>query len=81
MIPIDEPPYYAAKMSGWLLCTSPWIADHSALNRAYYDAESKKMIVEADVTNYDLIYADMYDYAADWMLSRAAWLSEQFAAY
>ena len=65
--------------SGWLLCTSPWIADHSTLNKADYDSSIQKMIVDTVVTNYEQVFEDMYDYAADWMLSRAAWLSEQFA--
>ena len=65
--------------SGWLLRTSPWIADHSALNKAIYDPATQKMIIDAAVTNYEQVFADMFNYAADWMLSRAAWLSEQFA--
>lgn len=73
----------SAKMnytSGWLLCTSPWIADHSSLNKAVYDESTQKMITDISVTNYEQNFEDMFNYAADWMLSRAAWLSEQFAA-
>ena len=37
------------------------------------------MIVDTTVTRYSQNFTDMYNYAADWMLSRAAWLSEQYA--
>ncbi len=65
--------------SGWLLNTGSWIADHSKLNKAHYDAETQKMVVDTTVTRYSQNFTDMYNYAADWMLSRAAWLSEQYA--
>ena len=65
--------------SGWLLNTGKWIADHSTLNKAVYDPQTKKMIVEDQVTHYAQTFMDMYDYASDWMIGRAAWLSEQFA--
>ena len=65
--------------SGWLLCTGTWIADHSALYKASFDSSEQKMIVDDNVTNYEQNFADMYDYAADWMMSRAAWLSGQYA--
>lgn len=65
--------------SGWLLRSGSWIADHSALNKAVYDASAQKMTVETDETSYEENFEGMYNYAADWMLSRAAWLSEQFA--
>ena len=66
-------------MSGWLLKSGSWIADHSALNKAAYDEAAQKMTVDAEETAYEQTFADMYNYAADWTLSRAAWLSEQFA--
>ena len=65
--------------SGWLIYTADWIADHSTLNKAIYDASTQKMIVDESVTYYEQTFEDMYNYAVDWMLSRAAWLSEQFA--
>ena len=65
--------------SGWLLCTSQWIADHSVLERAVYDVSAQKMVTDTVVTDYAQSFEDMYNYAADWMLSRAAWLSEQYA--
>ena len=65
--------------SGWLLKSGSWIADHSSLNKATYDVSTKKMTVEANATAYEQTFADMFNYAVDWTLSRAAWLSEQFA--
>lgn len=65
--------------SGWLLNTGSWIADHSTLNKAHYDTETQKMIADTAVTRYSRNFTDMFNYAADWMLSRAAWLSEQYA--
>ena len=65
--------------SGWLLDTGRWIADHSRLNKARYDAESQKMIVDAAATRYAQDFEGMFDYACDWMEGRSAWLSEQFA--
>jgi len=64
--------------SGWQLKSGSWIADHSALNKAFYDPSTQKMTVETNPTSYEQSFEDMYNYAADWMLSRAAWLSEQF---
>ena len=74
--------YDSAQMnytSGWLLCTSQWIADHSVLERAVYDVSAQKMVTDTVVTDYEQSFEDMYNYAADWMLSRAAWLSEEYA--
>jgi len=65
--------------SGWLLNTGAWIADHSTLNKAIYDTSAREIKVDAAATTYGQTFADMYNYAIDWMLSRAAWLSEQFA--
>ena len=65
--------------SGWLLNTGSWIADHSSLYKASYDASTEKMTVDTAATRYADNFDDMYDYASDWMLSRAAWLSEQYA--
>ena len=65
--------------SGWLINTGKWIADHSSLNKAHYDSDSQKMVVNAEATAYNEDFECMFNYACDWMLSRAAWLSEQFA--
>ena len=65
--------------SGWLLNTGSWIADHSRLNKAAFDPETQKMVVSSTATRYYQNFGDMYAYACDWMDSRSAWLSEQFA--
>jgi hypothetical protein len=65
--------------SGWLLNTGSWIADHSSLYKATYNDSTKKMEVASTATRYAQNFDDMYAYASDWMLSRAAWLSEQYA--
>ena len=65
--------------SGWLLDTGDWIADHSRLKKAVYDEETQTMIADRTATRYEQSFQGMFDYACDWMLSRAAWLSEQFA--
>lgn len=65
--------------SGWLLKTGDWIADHSSLNKAEYDSETKKMTVDKNATSYGDNFTDMYNYCCDWFTSRAAWLSQEFA--
>ena len=65
--------------SGWLINTGSWIADHSSQKVAHYDSTTRKMVVDTQATSYVQNFEGMYDYASDWMLSRAAWLSEQFA--
>ena len=65
--------------SGWLLYTSGWVADHSALKRATYNETTKKMVVDKATTRYAQNFDGAFSYARDWMTSRAAWLSEQFA--
>ncbi len=65
--------------SGWLINTGSWIADHSSQKVAHFDSTTQKMVVDTQATSYVQNFEGMYDYASDWMLSRAAWLSEQFA--
>ena len=65
--------------SGWLLNTGSWIADHSSLYKASFDVVSQKMTFGNQITSYPDSFIGMYDYARDWMISRAAWISEQFA--
>lgn len=64
--------------SGWLLTTSSWICDHSSLNKATYDYDKKTYSVSNTATRYQQTFEGMYNYAADWMVSRAAWLSNEF---
>lgn len=66
--------------SGWLLNTGSWIADHSTLYKAHYDAASKTCVVDNKATTYEQNFTGMYNYCVDWMTSRAAWLSAQMAS-
>lgn len=65
--------------SGWLLDTGDWIADHTSLYKATYDATTQKCVVDTTATTYASNFEGVYEYVSDWMTSRAAWLSEQFA--
>ena len=70
--------------SGWLLWTSTgWIAPHESLNKAGFDFCTGNYTVSNTAARYSQSsFTDMYNYAADWMLSRAAWLSnEMYASY
>ena len=61
---------------GWYLNTSDWIADHSSLYKAYYSGRSYK--AETLLTFYGSDYAGEYNYMVDWMMSRAAWLTNEY---
>lgn len=63
--------------SGWLLDTGSWISDHSKLKKATFDYSTKTYTVESNYTSYDQSFDGMYNYCADWLTSRAAWLSSQ----
>lgn len=66
---------------GWQLYTSSWICDHSSLNICRYDYSTKTYSQDSSATHYDTnTFKGEFDYAADWMMSRAAWLSSQFAS-
>ena len=66
--------------SGWLLNTGSWIASHSSLKKASFDFY-KGTYTEASVsTRYNANFTDMFNYACDWMTTRAAWLSNQMYA-
>lgn len=66
--------------SGWLLNTGSWIADHSRLNKASYGLFTGNYSVSSTATRYQNNFSGMFDYAADWMISRAAWLSNEMKA-
>ncbi len=66
--------------SGWQLNTGGWIANHSSLNKASYDYDKKAYKVSSGATRYANNFEGMFNYAADWMTSRAAWISNEFAA-
>ena len=62
---------------GWALNTGSWIADHSSLCPAVYELLTDTYTVGAR-KSYPATFKGEFDYAADWMNSRAAWLSKQF---
>lgn len=65
---------------GWSLNTGSWICDHSSLNLCSYDYSTKTFTQDTVATKYDTnTFKGEFDYAADWLVSRAAWLSSQFA--
>lgn len=66
--------------SGWLLNTGSWIADHSSLTCAYYDNELKTYNICKTADSYKSDFEGMFNYARDWMISRAAWLSKEMSA-
>ncbi len=65
--------------SGWLLNTSGWIADHSSLTKAHFDEQSKTMVTDPTASAYNADFTGMYNYCTDWMVSRAAWISQEFS--
>jgi hypothetical protein len=66
-------------ISGWLLDTGNWIADHSSLVKATFDSETNTYYVNKYPTSYPETFGGMYDYCRDWMLARAAWMSKEMA--
>ena len=65
--------------SGWLIKTSDWVADHTTLdNLSFTIDESGVKLSKHSMTYNQRDYTDMYNYAADWCYSRAAWLSAQY---
>ncbi len=63
--------------SGWLLNTGDWIADHTSLKKATFDLATKTYTVDTNTTKYANNFEGMYNYTRDWMVSRAAWLSNE----
>lgn len=65
--------------SGWLLRTGSWICDHTSMNKADFDMATGTYTVSNTTTSYNQSnFTDMYNYAADWMTSRAAWISSKW---
>ncbi len=65
---------------GWLMTTGDWICDHSNLINGTFDYTTKQYVADADKTTYDIdSFADQYKYTIDWLNSRTAWLSAQYA--
>ncbi len=67
--------------SGWLLNTGSWIASRNPMRRASFDFYTGAYTTGINA-RYSQTYSGMYNYACDWMLNRAAWLSnEMYADY
>ena len=65
--------------SGWHIRTSSWICDHTSMNKADFDMTTGTYTVSNTKTSYNQgSFTDMYNYAADWMTSRAAWISSKW---
>ena len=65
--------------SGWSIRTSSWICEHTSMNKADFDMTTGTYTVSNTKTSYNQgSFTDMYNYAADWMTSRAAWISSKW---
>ena len=65
--------------SGWHIRTSSWICDHTSMNKADFDMTTGTYTVSNTKTSYNQgSFTDMYNYVADWMTSRAAWISSKW---
>lgn len=65
--------------AGWKIKTSSWICSHESLNKADFDMNTGTYTVSSTATKYNQSkFADMYNYCADWLVSRAAWISNEW---
>lgn len=56
-----------------------WISNHSSLNKATFDYNTLTYTVENSSTKYEQYsFKGQYDYMADWLTSRAAWISNEW---
>lgn len=56
-----------------------WIADHSSLEKASFSFDTMSYTVDSKTTSYDqYTFKGQYDYMSDWLLSRAAWISNEW---
>ncbi len=61
-----------------MTANTSWIADHSRLNKATFDYDNLTYSV-GNRTSYDQYsFKGQYDYMADWLTSRAAWISNEW---
>ena len=68
--------------SGWLLNTGSWIAERNPMKKTSFDFYTGEYTTQSTTSRYSASFKGMYNYARDWMTSRAAWLSnEMYAAY
>lgn len=56
-----------------------WISDHSSLYKAQFDFDTMSYNVDSSATRYDQYsFKGQYDFMADWFISRAAWISNEW---
>lgn len=63
--------------SGWAFRTGSWIADHTRLSKAEFN-ELNGQYTTTGTATYTSDIDGAFNYAADWMATRAAWLSKQY---
>ncbi|MBQ1437443.1 MAG: CotH kinase family protein [Ruminococcus sp.] len=63
--------------SGWAIKTSDWVADHTMLKRAEFN-DYTGVYTEYENKYYPNTFSGVFNYAADWLNYRAAWLSKQY---
>ena len=64
--------------SGWPTNGAPsWVAEHTSLKNAEFNFYTGTYSVSSKTTSYKQNFEGYFRYAKDWMLSRAAWLSNQ----
>lgn len=56
-----------------------WISDHTSLTTASFDYNTFKYEVNSITSTYDQnTFIDQFQYMKDWLISRSAWISEQW---
>ena len=69
-------------MKWGLLTNSGWVADHGKLTKATFDYETLPYTVDSTATYYDqYTFKGQFDYMTDWLVSRAAWISNEWKEY
>lgn len=59
-----------------------WISDHSSLKKADFNLETLTYNEDKIATEYDQFsFKGQFDFMTDWLLSRSAWISEQWKSY
>ncbi len=65
-----------------LLTDTSWVADHSKVTKASFDYDTLTYTVDKTPTTYDqYTYKGQFDYMTDWLMTRAAWISNEWKDY
>lgn len=65
-----------------LLTNSGWVADHGKLTKATFDYSTLTYTVDSTPTTYNqYTFKGQFDYMTDWLMSRAAWISNEWKDY